>query len=253
LGSANYNIEDIKYIEDKWGTVAIGTMAKELNRSVNAILIKKTRMGLGAFLENGEYITVNQFFKAIGRNGCWTYTLNHWIEKGFPVKKKKVNNCRFKVIYLEEFWKWAKEYRMHIDFAKFKENTLGAEPNWVKEQRIADIEFAKYKVSPWTKEEDNQLKSLLKLYRYTYKELSLALLRTDGAIKRRMVDLCLMERPLREPPHSIWTDEQVNVVVDMYKKGYRNVVISEHIDKSGQAINGKIERLIRDGVLAKWK
>jgi len=38
----------------------------------------------------------------------------------------------------------------------------------------------------------------------------------------------------------------------MYQKGYRSTVISEYIDKSSQAINGKTERLIKANLLIKW-
>ena len=210
-------------------------------------------MGLGSFLESGEYITANQFFKAIGREGGISYTLDKWIKLGLPIKTKKVINTRFRIIYIDEFWKWAKEYRMHINFAKFKENALGAEPSWVKDQRRADVEFAKYKVTPWTPWEDGQLKSLLKLYKYTYRDLSIQISRTEGAIKRRYNDLKIKDWPVREDPHGVWTDLQVNTVIEMYQKGYRSTVTSEYIDKSEQAINGKTERLIKEGKLTKWK
>jgi hypothetical protein len=253
IGALNYNKEELEYIEEKWGTSSIGHIAKTLKRPIGGIINIKQRLGLGAFLENGEYISVNQLFKAIGRPGGSNYLLKHWLKKGFPVKMKKVHTCSFKIILIKEFWKWAEQYRMHINFYKFKEKALGEEPSWVKDQRKADIEFAKYKVTPWTGREDNQLKNLLKTYRYTYPELSKTILRTEGAIKRRVVDLGIIERPLREDPHGIWTDLQVNTVIEMYEKGYKSTVIKEYIAKSEQAINGKIERLIKEGLLTKWK
>lgn len=253
MRACNYSSDEIQYIEDSWGTKTPDAIAKALNRSISGIINKAVRRQLGPFLESGDYITVNQLFKALGRNGSISYTLDKWIKKGFPVKRKRVVNNSFKIIYLEDFWEWAEEYRMHINFSKFKENALGKEPEWAKEQRKADVEFAKYKITPWTKEDDEIFKSLLKLYKYTYRELSIRILRTEGAIKRRINDLCLNTWPIREPPHSKWTSEQENIVIEMYKKGYRPAVIKEYIEKSEQAINGRIERLIRDGLLIKWK
>lgn len=253
MGSMYYNSADTQYIEDNWGQVSVLGIAKKLNRSIDGIINKKGKLGLGTFLDCGEYITINQFFIAIGRAGGYSYTLNQWVKKGFPLKSKKVLNYSYKIVYLDQFWKWAKEYRMHLNFAKFEEGALGLEPKWVKDLRKADVEFSKYKVTAWSRNEDNHLKSLLRLYRYTYKDLSLAIFRTEGAIKRRMVDLNIKERPLREECHGIWSDEQMKTVIEMYRKGYRSEVIKEYIDKSGQAIGGKIERLIRDGFLNKWK
>lgn len=236
-----------------WGNVSISSLVKSLDKTPVAIMNKVKRLGLGAFLDNGEYITINQFFIAIGRNHAADYTLKQWIKKGFPIRKKKVLKNSFKVIHLNEFWKWAEQYRMHIDFNKFKENALGKEPDWVKDQRKADIEFAKYKVTPWTKEDDEIFKSLLKLYRYSYRELSIRILRTEGSIKRRINDLGLNTWPIREAPHSKWTDKQINTVIAMYNKGYRSAVIKEYIEKSEQSINGKIERLIKEGLLTKHR
>ncbi len=244
---------DTNYLLDNWGSKSIMAISKNLNRSAAAILSKKERLNLGSFLESGDYITINQLFIAIGRPNGISYTLPQWEKKGLPVKRKKVMHNSFKVIYLEDFWKWAKEYRMHINFAKFKENALGKEPSWVKDQRKADIEFSKYKVTPWTKEEDAVLKGLLKLYRYTYRELSIQIHRTEGAIKRRINDLNIKDWPLREPPNSTWSDDEVQTVIDMYSKGYRSAVIKEYIEKSEQAVNGKIERLIKNGTIQKWK
>lgn len=244
--------EDVNYLQENWGEKSITTISKNLNRNISAVMNKKSRLRLGAFLESGEYLTVNQLFKAIGRVGGTSYTLERWISKGLPVRFKKVMSNTFKVIYLKDFWKWAERYRMHIDFYKFKENALGKEPAWAKEQRKADIEFAKYKVGPWTKEEDANLKGLLKLYRYTYRELSIRTHRTEGAIKHRINDLGIKEWPLRQPSHSKWSEAEINTVIKMYKQGYRSAVIKEYINKSEQAINGKIERFIKEGIIEKW-
>ncbi|APM41364.1 hypothetical protein [Clostridium kluyveri] len=250
--NSNFSISEVEYLENNWGIKSINAMANDLNRSISSILNKKTRLQLGAFLDNGEYITVNQLFKAIGREKGTGYTLRNWIRKGFPVKNKKVLNSSFRVVYLEDFWKWAREYRMHIDFSKFKENELGLEPDWVKGQRRADIAFSKYKVTPWTKKEDSQLESLLGIFRYSYRELSMQILRTEAGIKRRINDLGLNMWPIRDLSRS-WRSEEISIVTDMYNNGYKSDVIKEYINKSAQAINGKIERLIRDGILVKHK
>jgi len=251
--SASYSLAETEYLEDNWGKVSIIGMAKKLDRSVGAILSKKGRLGLGPFLESGEYITLHQFFLAIGRAGNDEDTINKWLENGFPLKSKKILDYRFKIVYINEFWKWAKEYRTHIDFNKFKENALGAEPPWVKGQRTADVLFSKYKRREWSTKEDITLKNLLKLYKYNYKELSIAISRTEGAIKRRMVGLNIKERPLRESCGCTWSVEQIKIVTELYYKGYRNDVIKNYVDKSGEAIRGKIERLIKDEVITKWK
>ena len=253
MGYLSYNLAESRYIEDSWGSVSIEGIAKKLNRPIGGIRNKRDRLGLGAYLDSGDYITINQFFMTIGRSGGYSYTLNQWVAKGFSLKSKKVMSTSYKIVYLNQFWNWADKNRMHINFAKFKKGALGLEPVWVKEIRTADKLFSKYKVTAWSINEDNHLKSLLKLYRYTYKRLSQAIFRTEGSIKRRMVDLNIRERPLREDSHNIWSEEQINIVIKMYYSGYRSEVIKNYVDKSAQAIGGKIERLIKDRLLTKWK
>lgn len=250
---AAWPAEQVNYLQDNWGVRSVDNIAANLGKTRNAIAIKATRIGLGPFLRGGEYITVNQFFKAIRGTAAHSCTLNSWLQKGFPVKTKKVRDCRFKIIYLNDFWKWAQEYRMYIDFSKFPENALGEEPEWVKEQRKADIAFAKYLKEPWTVREDIQLKAYIKAYKYTYRDISIMMHRTIGAIKRRIHDLNIKEWPLREPPHGIWTSEEIETVIRMYNQGYRPDVIQEYINKSSVAIAGKIERLVKEGRLRKWK
>jgi hypothetical protein len=254
MGAIPWSAEEMSILEDKWGTVSVKGIANLLKRPVGGVINKKVKMGLGPFLQSGDYITVNQLYIALGRTGGGQYALQHWInDQHMPVKYKLRHNNKYRVIYLDDFWKWAEEYRMWINFAKVEPNILGEEPDWVAEQRRADIEFSKYKTTPWTEKEDALLKSYLKMFKYTYRDLSIQMKRTMGAIKRRMIDLGIKERPLREPPHSPWTEDEVNTVIEMYNKGYRSAVIQEYINKSGQAIEGKIERLIKEGYLTKWK
>lgn len=250
---AAWPTEQLNYLQNNWGVVSVDGIARKLGRTRNAILVKVQRCGLGSFLSAGEYITINQLFLAIRGHTGRTYTLTQWMDKGFPVKNKKVRDCRFKIIYINDFWKWAKEYRMHIDFAKFEENALGEEPEWVKEQRKADTEYAKYKKDPWTLREDAQLKAYIKAYKYTYRDISINMHRTIGAIKRRILDLNMKEWPLREPPHGIWTREMEEIVIQMHNKGYRPDVIQEYISKSSSAIAEKIMRLEKEGRLKRWK
>ena len=47
--------EEIEFLQDKWGSMNVKTIAKNLNRSVDAVMLKKNRLGLGRFTESGDY------------------------------------------------------------------------------------------------------------------------------------------------------------------------------------------------------
>lgn len=121
--------EDVEYLKEKWGNVSISSIAKKLNRSVNAVKLKAKRLGLGPMLENGSYVTLNQVAIALTGRNFSSYYKKSWIEnRGMPVHNKKVINNTFKIIYLDEFWKWAEKNRSFLDFSKMEPLALGKEP-----------------------------------------------------------------------------------------------------------------------------
>ena len=195
----NWTKQEDEYLAENWGTVSVATLAKNLGRSENAIIVRKSRLGLGAFLESGDYVTWNQLLKAIGcGSNAGGYKVKSWIKnRDFPVHTRRVKNNSFKVVYLHEWWIWAEKNRDLLDFSKFEENSLGEEPAWVKEKRRHDYEKnRKYIKTPWTKQEDDKLLRLVRRQQYTYDELSRILRRTNGAISRRLCDLGVSDRPV---------------------------------------------------------
>lgn len=242
--------EEEEFLAEHWGLYSMEHIASKLNRTVNAIQVKAVRLGLGPFLESGDYVTLNQLMLELrGSNGC-SYTVQQWIDKGLPVKTKKVKGSSFKVVNLDDFWKWAEKNRTIIDFSLLEENALGKEPDWLKDQRRADIKMKNnFKRTPWTEAEDKRLTSLLREFKWGYRDISEKLNRTEGAIKRRVIDLGIKERPLKMPNHNPWTEEEVTIVVDLFDKGYQPDIMTKYIDRSAQAIRGKIERMIKEGQL----
>lgn len=233
--------EEKQYLQDNWGTLSKQTIAKNLNRSVDSIDVMKYRLGLGTFLENGDYITWNQFQKVIGTTSS-SYKSKSWINnRSFPLHMKKVGKCSFKIVYIDEFWKWAEKNKDLLDFSKIEKNILGIEPEWVADKRRHDFEKSrKYITTPWTKSEDEKLKYLLKQHKYSYMELSKMLRRTNGAIQRRIIDLGLKERPVKADNHTKWTEEERNLLIDLILAGYGYEYISEHIHRSAKAIRGRV-------------
>ena len=245
-----WTAEEEKYLSDYWGTHSMKGIAEKLGRTEIAIQVRASRLKLGPFLESGDYVSLNILHNELrSKSHGGGYTLNQWIDKGLPVIKKKVKNCSFKVVNLEEFWKWAKKNRTLIDFSQLEENVLGKEPDWLPDQRRADKKMARFKKTPWTESEDNKLRNLLKEFKYSYREISEMLNRTEGAIKRRVIDLGIKERPLRMPNHNPWTEGEVEIAIDLFKKGYQPDIMTKYIDRSAQAIRAKIERMIKEGQL----
>lgn len=242
---------EVSFLADSWGVKSIPTIAKRLNRSIYAVKNKASRLKLGAFLESGEYITLNQLYAALGCSGSGTaYRKISWEKnRQLPVKTKKVLNCSFKVIKIDDFWKWAEKNRHIINFSKMEENILGAEPQWVKEQRSMNCND--YKTDPWTDYEDSKLKYMLREFKYTYIELSRMLNRSCGAIQRRIVDLGLRERPVKANNHIKWQQTEVDMLNEYIKKGLDYKTMSIKLCKSDKAIRGKVYSIYKTESLDK--
>ena len=188
--SKPWSSQELETLEEMWGNFAVPTISKHLGRSPNAIITKARKIGLGAFLDNGDYVSFNQVLKCFGIEN-YSYTSVNWIKnKGFPVQYKKVNKSRFKVVKIENFWKWAKNNIDLIDFSRFQKNTLGEEPEWVNDIRKIHEDMASSftRNTPWTPYEIERLKFLSKRG-YTMFEISKDIRRTEGSIKRKMYDL----------------------------------------------------------------
>lgn len=235
--------EEEDFLQDNWGQMSVPGLCKKLGRSKNAIMVRVFRMGLPPFLESGDYITLNQLIAAVtGSKKTYSYKTISWIEKrGLPVHKKRNNECSWKVVYLDEFWKWAEENRSFLDFSKMEPLILGKEPGWLKEQRRHDFnENARYKKDPWTSHEDSTLKFYLKQHKYGYAELSKMLGRTAGAIQRRICDLGLMERPVKADNHISWEEGDFQTLADMIREGCSYGAIGEVLGRSEKAVRGRV-------------
>ena len=98
------------------------------------------------------------------------------------------------------------------------------------------------KKTPWTPAEDKTLADLLKRYQYTYNDLCTLLNRTEGAIKRRIITLGLIERPVRNYDRQ-WQDDEIETLLTMRAAGHCWEEIGRALKRSGSAVRGKYERL----------
>ncbi len=246
LGKRTWTSADESYLKDSWGVVSIAGIAKHLNRTTNAIKIRAGRLGLGAFLERGDYITLNQLLIAVkGTNAGGNYVLKSWAQnRGLPIHTQRRDKTRVRIVYLEEFWEWAEKNRSFLDFSKMEPLALGAEPEWVAEQRRKDYHaFATQRKDPWTPGEDSRLIMLLKQHKYGYAELSDMLHRSAGAIQRRCNDLGLKERPVKADNHSkesAWTDADFQTLAEGIRRGDSYTEIGRALGKSEKAVRGKV-------------
>lgn len=237
--------EEEDYLEESWGEKSIPTLAKNLNRTVGAVTVKKNRMGLGAHLMGDERISANSLVKTVfsTSNSRGHSDLKIWARNGLKIYKHRINQGSFKMVDIDEFWTWAEKHKNLLDLSNMVENSLGLEPDWVREKRKIDIK-EKFNTSPWTKVEDQRLKQLLSEYKHTYADISSALRRSEGAVRRRIADLNIVQRPIRND-NKMWTDEEIKILLEMVDEGHSFEEIGKRLGRTGHSAKGKHERILK--------
>jgi len=245
MGNRHWTSDEVTYLEEKWGECSIAGIAKHLGRSVAAVKNKAVRLGLGAFLDSGNYITLQQLYLALGCNAGNTYKDISWVRnQHLPVSRKRVGNSFFKVIRLEDFWKWAFDHQSMIDFSRVPWGIFGAEPQWAADKRRQDKQRAALVTrKPWTQYEDATLGNLLKAGRYNTSEIARRLGRTEGAVIRRISTLQLTHKPLRNSRHIYWTEQEISTVKEMILLGANYTTIALSVERhSEKAVRGLMTR-----------
>jgi len=244
MTTKKWNATEIEYLQDNWGYINIKTIAKRLKRTVNAIKLKAQKLNMNEFFENNsEFILLNRFCKIIYVRNCDGYDLMRFNKIGLPYTTFKKINRIYRIIYLENFLEWFKENLHKIDISNSENGDFGAiEPEWLIEKRKADKRAIIYsKRRDWTADEDAKLVRMLNKFQYSYREISIALKRTEGAIKRRMTDKGIKARPIKEEKRN-WHQSEIETVKNLYKKGYKSCIIAEYVNRSALSINGLLER-----------
>ncbi|MEH7457572.1 hypothetical protein V7183_10145 [Bacillus sp. JJ1127] len=232
--------EELEYLEQYWGTYSIKRMANKLGRSISAVKLKAYRIGLGDARLHFNGLTVFQLADVLMVD--YKTIESWWVRFDFPVKLKLFSvEQRIKVVSYNDFWKWLKKYKQVVNFAKVEPGILGPEPEWMKEKRNADLLRRKKQQKPWNKEDDLILRSMVKAHCYTYPEIGKRLQRTEYAIKRRLEDLGINDRPVYIESHSKFTNDEIQKSVDLFNKGYTVDVIAEKLEKSALALVHALE------------
>lgn len=251
-GSA-WTSEDDEQLRELWGHPGgIPKIARVIGRSEYAIKLRAMRLKLGPYLNGGELVSllqVAQIIVGFDDSGSITYSMRRWEEHGLPVHKTRVQRSRWKQVNIDEFWAWAKKNQDILDFSRFEENRLGMEPTWVKKKRKIDQRnrtMTTPKKCRWSPEEDALLAAMCKSGRCTHEDLQRTFRRTSSSIRRRIYDLVL-PRPIKCATVK-WTPNDMRQLVEMVEAGYSHDWVAKTMNRSTQAVRGKIEWIKKKGL-----
>lgn len=177
-----YSPEDLQMIKDQLGSQSLTTIARKLNRSITALEVKITRMGLSHTKSCTGMLTAGELAKIlkVDRNTVMQWLHNHDLSYHQRITR---NKKRFTFINIDEFWIWAEKNRHKIDFSKLEPDELPPEPEWVTKERTIARQTTNYKA--WTKHEEKQV---LEWYccGKTLSEISEMLGRTRESIRKKI-------------------------------------------------------------------
>ncbi|MCO5525151.1 helix-turn-helix domain-containing protein [Enterococcus faecalis] len=235
--------EEIEYLSENYGSTTMETLVKVLERTPSAIKNKVARLNLGRWYSNAYDVNLNEF--AIAMN-VTHQTLTRWSKLyDFPISRKRFQKTYFHFVVLEDFWKWAEKHKNIVQWNKLEKHLLGAEPEWVDEMRTSKFRSTDLstKKKKWSKDEIEKLRWMLNQYKFTYPEICQELGRSHGAVKRKIHDLGIKQRPVYLPNTKKYSTEEVNEILRLYEKGYSFKQISTKLGRSEAGVRGKIERM----------
>lgn len=250
MRKTRWSKEDEAFLLEKWGDLSIKYIAKKLNRTETSIISKAAKFNLEKrdYWETEDFVTFCHLCKLLGIQQSYGYYKFKLLKAGFPFETKKLKTGKVRkvlVVYIKEFWKWTEYNQSKIDFKNFEKYALGPEPEWADKKRKRDIRKSiTISTSEWSAAEDNKLKFLVNQYKYGYSYIAKELNRSIGAVIRRLNDLNIKARPLRENPHtSKWTDKQLKELENFILDREEYYIMEQVIGKSEKAIRGTVYRL----------
>jgi DNA-directed RNA polymerase specialized sigma24 family protein len=163
--------------------VKVKTIAKHLERTEIAILVKAKRLHLSNTKNMQGDFSLGELASIIGKD---RRTILNWIRKGeFPAFKRVSRRERaFYFVRPEEFWKWAFQNREKLNFSRIPPHAIPPEPIWVKKERKQNQKIERnYK--PWT---TGEIKDLFDYSQkgFTHSQIAQELDRSAYSVERKL-------------------------------------------------------------------
>ena len=116
MGYRFWTIEEVEYLQDKWGQIETVKICKHLNRTYASVKAKVKKIGLGPARQAGTSLCASELAYSINVD---KRTVDRYIQKGLKATRKrfglgsKKNIC----INIEDFWRFAKKNKELIVYS----------------------------------------------------------------------------------------------------------------------------------------
>lgn len=174
MGGRAWSQEDLNRLEELTEKYPLATVARILNRSENAVFLKRQRLGIGGFMANTDMLTRNTLSRILGAENR---TIQYWERKGL----KSVRKNPYVMYRQQDIIRYMKEHPEDWNAARVTDDTLFMQYPWFKEKRKNDISH-KYN---WTQAEVSRMKMLRK-QGFTIREIAEKMDRSESSIKYKL-------------------------------------------------------------------
>ncbi len=240
--SARWSEKDADRLASLWGVRPLDEICRRLGRTKESVRGKARRMALGnSWEENGRSIALNALSEACGMSRHSGLVKRYLETRGLRVRTKRYGARVYYVIRLDEFWKWLETHRSAWPVSRITPLALGAEPDWVAEQRERERDFARRrKGARWTPQEEALLRSLVR-QKVPLNEIARQLGRGHDGIYRRTIELKLVP-DLERGNHEYFSEEEDARLRDLIRAGAGMSEISERLDRGANGLRNHLRR-----------
>ena len=147
--------EELQFLQDNISKLTVKQIAKRLNRSFDAVNIKCSRLHLGGFSQNSDYIILYQFCDSCKVD---SRTVHKW-KKYYGLSM--IRKGRYWCLPINTLVKWLKNNQNLYDTSKGDWFLIEKE-NWYKDKHLKDIDIHKNRKGKWT---DYEISILKMMYR----------------------------------------------------------------------------------------
>lgn len=224
--------KEIDYLARWVGLRTVKHMARYLKRSESSIQNKLKRLGLTS-RESSEFMTTTDFCEALNVSRS---TFEYW-HRNLDFPSKKIG--KYRMIDPVEFWEWAGVNKRRVNWSKVPHRVFGVEPDWVNELRSMPLRQFNHS-KPWSDGEIAELKWLVGRYSHTLSEMAVRLNRSEGAIRRKLYDLKIPHRPMYVNEKRKYSEEEIQLAVEMRAEGRSIQEISEAINGSAHYLADRV-------------
>ena len=132
MGGRKWTDEELVLLEELTEKYPLETVARRLNRTKEAVFLKRQRIGMGGYMANTDMLTRNTVSKILGIENR---TLQYWERKGLKSYRKRP----YVMYRQEDIIKYMREHPEDWNAARVTDDTMFMRYNWYKEKRKNDI------------------------------------------------------------------------------------------------------------------